>query len=319
MGIKREILLGIRDVIRRDKKSLFYVLYYSSLEGILSLSIPLASSFIINSIIAHASISVLVLGLLVLAVFVLITILRIIQEYIVEKFQQRVFVEKSIEIAEKAHAIRKGVEIDEPIQKVMNYFFDITIIQKFFPIFLLDGVALIVNIIISLLLLLAFNIVLFELGLIALIIYIALLLLLGYNGIKYAIYRSDMKHETIYFLQRLPFSKESKEEALKKLDEILEKYIDARNKLFRVIIKQKSLSFFMQGIIIGGFLMVGGFLVINGKLPIGEFVASEIIVVSIISAINRFIKQIDYLYEVAEGFYKVGKLTKVVSLEDLEK
>jgi ABC-type bacteriocin/lantibiotic exporter with double-glycine peptidase domain len=215
MGIKREILLGIRDVIRRDKKSLFYVLYYSSLEGILSLSIPLASSFIINSIIAHASISVLVLGLLVLAVFVLITILRIIQEYIVEKFQQRVFVEKSIEIAEKAHAIRKGVEIDEPIQKVMNYFFDITIIQKFFPIFLLDGVALIVNIIISLLLLLAFNIVLFELGLIALIIYIALLLLLGYNGIKYAIYRSDMKHETIYFLQRLPFSKESKEEALR--------------------------------------------------------------------------------------------------------
>jgi ABC-type bacteriocin/lantibiotic exporter with double-glycine peptidase domain len=98
-----------------------------------------------------------------------------------------------------------------------------------------------------------------------------------------------------------------------------QKYIDARNKLFRVIIKQKSLSFFMQGIIIGGFLMVGGFLVINGKLPIGEFVASEIIVVSIISAINRFIKQIDYLYEVAKGFYKVGKLTKVVSLEDLEK
>jgi ABC-type bacteriocin/lantibiotic exporter with double-glycine peptidase domain len=262
---------------------------------------------------------VLVLGVVILFVFVLITILRIIQEYIVEKFQQRVFVEKSIEIAEKSHAIRKGVEVDEPIQKVMNYFFDITIIQKFFPVFLLDGVALVVNVIISLLLLLAFNIVLFELGIIVLAFYIAFLLLLGYNGIKYAIHRSDMKHETIYFLQRLPFSKETKEEALKKLDEILSKYVDARNKLFSVIIKQKTLSFFMQGIIIGGFLIVGGFLVINGKLPIGEFVASEIVVVSIISAINRFIKQIDYLYEVAEAFYKVGKLTKVVSIEDLER
>ncbi len=312
MGVKKEIFLGIKDVLSKEKKQLFYVLYYAALEGILILSIPLASSFIINSIVAHASISILVLGFVVLATFVLITILRILQEYIIEKFQQQVFVLKSFEVAENAYSIKKSY-INEPIKKVMNYFFDITIVQKFFPIFLLEGAALLISIIISLLLLLFFNVVLFELGVLALVFYIGMLLLLGHNGIKYAIKRSDEKHNTFYFLQQVPFTKEDKNQTLDRLDHILERYVTARQKLFGVIIKQQTLSFFMQGVIIGGFLIVGGFLVINGKLPIGEFVASEIIVVSIISAINRFIKQIDYVYEIAEGFYKVGKLTEAIT------
>ncbi|NPA53290.1 MAG: ABC transporter ATP-binding protein, partial [Aquificae bacterium] len=73
MGLKKEIIIGAYDVIKKEKKHLFYVLYYSALEGILALSIPLASAFIINSIISHASISVLVLGFVVMGIFILIT------------------------------------------------------------------------------------------------------------------------------------------------------------------------------------------------------------------------------------------------------
>ncbi len=315
MGLKKEILIGAYDVIKKERRHLFYVLYYSALEGILTLSIPLASAFIINSVISHASISVLVLGIVVMGIFVLITILKAMQEYIVEKFQQKVFVSKSIEVAQNIHKLKekKLNDFKEPIRKLMNYFFDVLTIQKFFPIFVLDVAALIVNVFVSLILLLAFNIALFELGLAALIFYVALLLLLGYNGIKYSIEHSDVKHSTIFFLQQIPFKNESEVEIFKKLDEYLQKYVLVRQKHFKVVIKQKIISFIMQGIIIGGFLILGGFLVINGKLPIGEFVASEIVMVSIISSINRFIKQIDYMYEVAEGLYKVGKLTKAIS------
>ncbi len=314
MGLKKEIFIGMKDTIKKDKKNLYYILYYSFLEGILVLSIPLASSFIINSVIAHASISVIVLGVVVIAIFIFITILRVLQDYIVEKFQQKIFVEKSIEVSNKAYDLRKREPAtDEPIGKLMNYFFDVTVIQKSFPIFILDGAALFVKVIISLILLLAFNLVLFELGVIALILYLGLLFLFGYNGIKYSIYRSDMKYATIYHLQKIPFLKRPKDVVLSELDNILLKYVDARKKLFGVMIKQLSISYITQGIIIGEFLIVGSYLVINGKLPIGEFVASEIVVVSIISSINTFIKQIDYIYEIIEGFYKVGKLTKAIS------
>jgi len=44
-------------------------------------------------------------------------------------------------------------------------------------------------------------------------------------------------------------------------------------------------------------------------LPLGEFVASEIIVVSISYALKGFMKQIDYIYDMIEGLYKVQKLS----------
>jgi putative ABC transport system ATP-binding protein len=57
------------------------------------------------------------------------------------------------------------------------------------------------------------------------------------------------------------------------------------------------------------FLLIGGYLVINGSLPLGEFVAAEIIVTSITYALKGFAKQLDYIYDMVEGLYKVNKLS----------
>jgi putative ABC transport system ATP-binding protein len=61
-------------------------------------------------------------------------------------------------------------------------------------------------------------------------------------------------------------------------------------------------------------LIIGGYLVINGSLPLGEFVAAEIIVTSITYALKVFAKQLDYIYDMVEGVYKVNKLS--VGLEE---
>jgi ABC-type bacteriocin/lantibiotic exporter with double-glycine peptidase domain len=65
----------------------------------------------------------------------------------------------------------------------------------------------------------------------------------------------------------------------------------------------------MEGIIVSSFLIFGGYMVIEGTLPIGEFVAAEIVIVSITYALKGFAKQIDYLYDIIEGLYKVDKLS----------
>ena len=195
----------------------------------------------------------------------------------------------------------------------MNYFFDITSIQKLFPVILLDGVGLVIKIIVSLLLLLAFDPLLFTSATILFVIYLILLLLLGHNGIRYAIERSDSKHKSIYFLQHIPGMDRSKDEILKQYDEHLNEYVDSRQKSFSVIIRQFALTFFMEGFILSGFLILGGSLVISGALPVGEFVAAEIVIVSIIYSLKVFVKQIDYIYEMIEGFYKLNKLSTSLS------
>ncbi|PHR53938.1 MAG: ABC transporter ATP-binding protein [Arcobacter sp.] len=310
MSVKMRLMHNVLDILKEDKQNIFYLLYYSAIKSILVLSIPLASSFIINSVLSHASISVFVLGFVVISIYIFITFLRVVQEYIVEKFQQKIFVQAGIKISQMAVEQENRTAQDKKIiKKHMNYFFDVTSIQKLVPIVLLDGAGLLMKIFVSLILLLVFDPLLFISAIVLFTLYWILLLALGKNGIKYAIERSDAKHKSIYFLQNIPNIKASKEEILKDYDRHLNNYVQARQKSFSVIIKQLALTLLMEGIVLSGFLILGGYLVIEGSLPIGEFVAAEIIIVSIIYSLKVFVKQIDYMYEMVEGFNKLDKLS----------
>lgn len=309
MEIKKKVLASIGNIFKEDKKNILYLLYYSIIEGVLVLSLPLTTSFIINSTLAHATLSVSVLGLIVIIIFILTTFLQIIKEYIIEKFQQKVFLNTSIKIAQMATKLKdSSFDTKHVIDKYMNYFFDVSAIQKFFPILLLDGTGLVIKIFMSLLLLLAFDPLLFGLGITFFTIFIVLLFVLGKNGAIYAIERSDAKHNAIYYLQNIPNNRQTDEQTLEKLDTYLIAYIDARAKIFNIILRQISLTFIIEGLIFSGFLILGAHLVVTGKLPIGEFIAAEIVVVSITYALKSFVKQIDYIYDMIEGFYKVDKL-----------
>lgn len=310
MSIKTKIFSNAMKIITKDKKSVFYLLYYAAIEAILVLSIPLASSFIINSVLAHAKISVFVLGLLVIITFILVIFLKVLQEYIVENFQQKIFVNTGIEIMELTSNFRDNTpETKASLDRYMNYFFDVTSIQKVFPIVLLDGAGLIIKIIVSLLLLFIFSPILFISGLVLFIVYMYLLVYFGKHGIDCCIKRSDAKHKSIYYLQNVLESDQPREEILEAYDGYLNEFVKARKNSFNIIIRQLSLTFFMEGVILSGFLILGGSLVINGDLPIGEFVAAEIIVVSIVYALKILVKQIDHIYEMIEGFYKLDKLS----------
>jgi ABC-type bacteriocin/lantibiotic exporter with double-glycine peptidase domain len=235
------------------------------------------------------------------------------KEYIIEKFQQKIFIVNGIKIAKMATSLQTVPLSKHSMDKLMNYFFDITSIQKVFPVLLLDGTGLMIKIIMSLLLLLAFNPYLFTVGLVFFIIFLIAIILLGRNGIKYAIARSDAKHSSIYYLQEIPYNNGSQEEIFEKFDEHLNRFVDTRVNMFKVMIKQLALTFITEGVVFSIFLIIGGYLVIHGVLPLGEFVAAEIIVVSITNALKGFVKQIDYIYDIVEGLYKVNKLSMTLS------
>jgi putative ABC transport system ATP-binding protein len=315
MKLNEIVINYVKKIIKDDRKNIFHLLYYSVIDAILVLSIPLASAIIINSVLAHASLSIVILGSIVLLLFVFITILQLLKGYIVEKFQQKVFLKEGTEIATKAlHLDHEDHDDEKKHRKLMNYFFDITSIQKFFPILLLDGLGLVIKIIVSLLLLLAFDPILFAAGALFFSLYIILLFFLGHNAAQSALERSDAKHSAIYFLQYINEEKGSENETLSKFNTCLSKYVYARQKLFRIIIRQLGFTYFAEGFIFSMFLIIGGYLVINGSLPLGEFVAAEIIVTSIMYALKGFAKQLDYIYDMLEGLYKVNKLS--VALED---
>jgi len=297
------------DIVRHDRRNIFFLLYYSVIEGVLLMVSPLTSAFIINSVLAHATVSIVALAVVVIVIFLMIAALQIIKEYIIEKFEQKIFVRNSIKVAELA--LGKGSKPATP-DKYMNYFFDVLSIQKVFPVLLLNGSSLVIKIVISMILLMIFDVAFFWLGLFFILFFVTTVLLLGKRGPDLAIRRSDAKHEAIYFLQKLPRLEGEAEEKLHALDRRLEAFVKARRAMFGVVSKQLSLTFFLEGLVLATFFIVGGYLVFRGSVPIGEFVAVEIVVISLVGALRDFMKQVDYMYDMIEGFYKVDKLQRTL-------
>ncbi|MEN4046193.1 ABC transporter ATP-binding protein [Sulfurimonas sp. NW15] len=306
----------LKSIASKDKKNIFYLLYYSVIEAILLLVSPLTSAFIINSVLAHASISITVLSIVVIVIFSLIAILQVIKEYIIEKFEQKIFVKNAIKVSELAINNKNNLQNKDKIDKYMNYFFDVVHIQKLFPILLLNGSSLIIKVVISLLLLLLFDVSFFVLGVVFIIIFAIMILFLGRKSPKNAVARSDAKHNAIYFLQSIPFLNDTSQSISSRLDGYLTKYISKRQQMFAIIIKQVALTFVTEGFILASFFILGGYLVFEGIVPIGEFVAAEILIISVVGALKEFIEKIDYIYDMIEGFYKIDKLSKVFESEE---
>ena len=296
---------NLKKMVAQDKKNILYFFYYSLLEAFLLLIAPLTSAFIINSVIAHASISIITLSIIVIIVFGMIVFIQVLKIYMIEKFEQKIFVQSSIEVANLA--IKTQVSKEE-IDKYMNYFFDVVSIQKILPSIFISATSLIMKVIISLLLLLFFNISFFILGIIFIILFSITVLLVGKSGTNYAIERSNAKHEAIYYLQNIPEYSEDSNDLIKNLDKLLLNFVEAREKIFTIIAKQLSIAFIAEGLILSSFFIMGGYLVFEGLIPIGEFVATEIIIISITYALRDFMKKMDYIYDAIEGFYKINKL-----------
>ena len=308
------ITVNFKEIIQEDKKNILYLLYYSTIESVLLLVTPLTSAFIINSVLAHATVSIYAMAFIIMIIFFMITALQVLKSYMIEKFEQKIFVNKAIEISRLA-AENKNHRDKENLDKYMNYFFDVISIQKLFPNLLLAGSSLLVKLIISLVLLLIFDVSLFALGVFFIIIFSIIMIILGREGPRLATERSNAKHEAIYFIQDIPSSNGDPEDIYTKLDALLTDFVNKRNNIFSVIIKQLSLSYLSEGFILSSFFILGGYLVFQGAMPIGEFVAAEIIIISITYTMKDFIKQIDYIYDSFEGFYKIDKLNHTLRKE----
>jgi ABC-type bacteriocin/lantibiotic exporter with double-glycine peptidase domain len=96
---------------------------------------------------------------------------------------------------------------------------------------------------------------------------------------------------------------------LQRTDENVLGYLSARTKHFQVLLFQyKSLLFFKIALTTL-MLTLGSYLLINQQLNVGEFVAAEIVIMLVISAVEKLIISLDSAYDVITGLEKLGSVT----------
>ncbi|WP_442266594.1 peptidase domain-containing ABC transporter [Tenacibaculum sp. ZS6-P6] len=302
-------------LLKLERKDIFQISYYAIFEGLVSLSLPLGIQAIINLIQgAQVSASWIVLVVLVTMGVIFSGVLKLMQLRIIETIQQRIFTRASFELSYRFPKIRMKELRNYYLPELANRFFDTLTIQKGLSKILIDVPSAFLQIIFALLLLSFYHPFFIIFGLLLLVLIYILFKLTAQRGIETSLDESKNKYKVVHWLQEVArsvvsFKLSGKTNlALEKNDALVSKYLNSRESHFKILIIQFILMINFKVLVTAGLLLIGGFLVLNQKMNIGQFVAAEIIVLLVISSVEKLILGLESFYDVLTSIEKLGQV-----------
>ncbi len=303
-------------LLKLEKKDLYQVVYYSIFAGFVSLSLPLGIQAIINLIQGGVvSTSWIVLVVIVISGVIILGYFQILQLRITENIQQKLFVRASFDFAYRFPKFKYSSYYKDHLPELSNRFFDILTIQKGLTKLILDYSAAVLQIFFGLILLslyhpffIAFSVLLFFL------LYFIIIFSFS-EGLSTSMKESSYKYKVAGWLQQIAqnyitFKNDSSlAYAININDKYSDKYLHFREKHFKVILRQYKQMVAFKVLITASLLLIGGFLVLNQQMNIGQFVAAEIIIILIISSVEKLIVGLEVMYDVLTSFEKIGLVT----------
>lgn len=312
-------LKRFKNLILIDKQDIYQIFLYSIIAGLISLSLPLGIQSIINFIQAgKVSTSWMVLVLIVVIGVAFVGLLKIMQFRITENLQQKIFVRSSFEFAYRFPKIKFNQLQDQYPPELANRFFDTLTVQKGVSKLLLDSSGAALQIIFGIILLSLYHSFFIFFGLLLLLL-LYLIFKINFNkGLQTSLKESKYKYKIAHWLQEIARNHLSFKSnttfnySLHKNDQLVTEYLKQRESHFNVLLKQFIQLTGFKVIISAGLLLIGGILVINQQMNIGQFVAAEIIILSIITAVEKLFSGLELFYDVLTSLEKLGT---VVDLE----
>lgn len=302
-------------VINLERREIGAIYFYSILNGLLQLSVPIGVQAIINFVLAGAlSTSMVVLiAMVVLGVF-FTGLMQINQMRIIEKIQQRIFARYSFEFAYRIPKLDLKSVDSYYLPELSNRFFDTVALQKGLNKLLLDIPIASVQIVFGLILLSFYNNIFILFSIFLVVLLWAMLYFTGARGLRTSLQESDYKYAVAGWLEELArvvksfrFSKGSSL-PISRTDEYVSGYLDARTAHFRVLKFQYWGLVTFKVLITATMLIVGGILLVNQEINIGQFIAAEIVILTVLNSVEKMIASLDKVYDVLTSVEKLGKV-----------
>ena len=305
-----------------DRKEIFLVYVYALFSGLINLSLPLGVQAIIGFVnSAQFSTSLILLIAVVVLGVAAAGAIQVLQLTITELLQKRIFVRSSFEFAYRIPRFKMEAVSDFYAPELMNRFFDTLTVQKGLSKILIDFSSSILQIIFGLVLLSFYHPFFVFFGFALILMIVLIIWLTGPKGLKTSLYESKYKYAVAHWLEEMArvmgtFKLAGDTELpLKKTNEHVEHYLKYRKQHFNVLITQFSNIVGFKTIITGGLLILGSVLVVRQEINLGQFVASEIIILLVMSSAEKLIVTLETVYDVLTGLEKIGQVTDI-PLED---
>jgi putative ABC transport system ATP-binding protein len=299
----------------REKRDLLVVVCYAFAVGLLSLVLPIASQALVNTVAFGTVLQPLfVLVLIVFVGFGVAGLLKAMKVYVVELLQRRLFAHVAMDFAHRIPRIEQHAFDQKWGPELLNRFFDVITVQKSASSLLLDGVSLVLQTGVGLVVLALYH-PLFLLFALALVIGIgAIVGMLGRGGTTTSIKESKAKYSVAAWLEEMARqpdvfrSAQASAFATERTDELVRTYLGYRTKHFGVVLRQTIGFFAMHALASAVLLGAGGFLVISQQLTLGQLVAAELIVASVLTGLVKFTKHFEIFYDLLAAIDKLAHL-----------
>jgi ABC-type bacteriocin/lantibiotic exporter with double-glycine peptidase domain len=308
-------------LLRLDGKEITALYLLSILSGLIQLSLPLGIQAIINFAIVATGrkqlpASMWVLILLVVLGVLFTGMLKINQMKIVEKIQQKIFTRFSFEFSYRIPKLNVKSIDQYHLPELVNRFFDIPTLQKSMAKLLLDIPTAVIQLCFGLILLAFYNSVFIVFGIILLVVLYLILYISSPKGFEASLEESNYKYEIAGWIQEIArgiktfkfFNKFNLH--VEKTNNYLEGYLHARNRHFQILKLQYWSLVVFKILITASMLIVGGILLIRQEINIGQFIAAEIIILTIMNAVEKLIVSLETVYDLLTSVEKINKITE---------
>ena len=308
-------LVRLIKLIHSERDDILLLLYLTLGYGLLSIATPVAVQALVNNVTMGGVIEPLVvISIILFALLVLSGFLYVLEAYVVEYIQRRLFVETAMQVTNKIQGAMINIYDKTNPVELVNRFFDIATIQKSAATLLTVGLIAIIQVVIGSIILIFYS-VYFALvvALIFLFFWFALSVL-GKNATQTAIEESKAKYAMAAWLETIAGNfylfkfYNGLYRATVLTNKLADKYLNKRASHFSCLLWQTFGAVMFYAFIGTAMLVIGGILVVNGQMNLGQFVASELIFFSVLAALVRLVSKFGDYYDILAAIDKLGVL-----------
>jgi ATP-binding cassette, subfamily B, bacterial len=304
-------------LIALEKDEIKSIYFYAILSGLVQLSVPIGVQAIIGLVLGAAMVtSLYVLIVLVVIGVAMVGIFQINQMKIIEKIQQKIFARYAFEFAEKIPRFDLKQVDNVYLPEVVNRFFDSLNVQKGISKLLLDIPTATIQVLFGLLLLSLYHPFFIAFGFFLLLFLWLILSYTSKKGLTTSYKESSYKYAVVEWLEEMArvlksfkFSQGSHLNVVNTDKNVLG-YLNSRTAHFKVLLVQYRTLVIFKVLITAGMLSVGTYLLIDQQLNIGEFIAAEIVILTVIGAVEKLISSLDSIYDVITGLEKLATVSE---------
>lgn len=310
-------------LLKAERQDIITLLIFSVFAGLLYLAAPLAVDAVVSNLAFGGQAqpyfqALVILGFALFGALALQAIVSGFQYYISDIIQRRIFVRTAADLAYRLPRVKAEALDEVHAPELVNRFLDVVTAQKSTSLLLLDGINLVFSSLIGMLLLALFHPTLLIFAALLLVSIILITWLLGRGAVDTSIAESRMKYDVVNWFEEIaafPFLFKGPGGygmAYDRANQLASEYVNLRSNHFRIVMRQIVGLLVLSVLASATLLVLGGWLVISQQITLGQLVASELIMGSIVVALAKVGKKLEAWYD---GMAAMDKLGHIFDLE----